>query len=408
MLPGNKILLKKVFSILSSLMVVIYTVASPVMCATIVETQNSKAALQIRRKELKKELQEASSRVNKETQNKGHLDKQIKIVEEQIDVSNNYITELDEEIAEAEREIERIQEDIKTKIETLKRSLSAIYVAGDTSTIDIVLGAKDFEDFLDKIDIARSVGQTIKKLIDDLHNDLEKIEKKKKEILDTKSEKEKEKENLEKSKADLQALYDKSEKLLSELQESEREVQRKIDQNDAEVKALDAQIQKYYEEQKRLEEEERHKRKEGQKPQTPSGPVVKHKGKYVWPVPGYYKITSGFNDSEGRSHAHGAIDIGGVGVYGADVVAAGSGKIIIANAYGWGGGYGKHIIIDHGNGRCTVYGHLSIVGVRAGQVVSVGQKIGNVGNTGFSSGPHLHFEYRVNGVRTDPSCILNY
>lgn len=405
---GNKKLLRKAFSVLSSSMVLVYSAAPPLMCATITENQNSKAMLQIRRKELKKKLQEASSKVNKEAENKDSLDKQIKIAEEQIDVSNNYITKLEEEISAAEAEIERIQEDIKAKIKTLKKSLSAIYVAGDTSTIDIVLGAKDFEDFLDKVDIVRSVGQTIKKLIDDLHNDLEKVEKKKKEISDTKAEKEKEKESLEKNKSDLQVLYDKSEKLLSELQESERDVKRKIDQNDAEIKAVDAQIQKYYDEQKRLQEEENRRRQAGQKPLIPSRPAVKHTGGYIWPVPGYYKITSGFNDSQGRAHVHGAIDIAGAGIYGSDIVASGSGRVIIANANGWGGGYGKHVVIDHGNGKSTLYGHMSNVNVKAGQTVSAGQKIGNVGNTGFSTGPHLHFEYRVNGVRTNPSCILSY
>ena len=129
-------------------------------------------------------------------------------------------------------------------------------------------------------------------------------------------------------------------------------------------------------------------------------------GKFVWPVPGYYNITSGFNESAGREHVHGAIDIGGAGIYGCDVVASGSGKIIIASSEGWGGGYGKHVVIDHGNGKSTLYGHMSLVSVKPGQEISAGEKIGNVGNTGFSTGPHLHFEYRENGVRTNPAHIL--
>lgn len=399
LLHGDKKLLTKLLFVLSSSMVLAYTITPPIMSTTITESQNSRAALQTKKKELGQKLQEASSKVRKEAKNKEALDEQIKLAESQIDVSNEYIAKLDEEILEAEREIERIQEDINQKIKALKKALYSIYVAGDTSTIDIILGAKDFEDFLDKVDIARSVGQTIKELIDALNSDLEKVENKKKEILETKSEKEKERAALEKSRENLQSLYDESEKLLSELQESEKGVKKEIDQNDAEIKAIDAQIQKYYEEQRRLAEKQ---------PSTQTGPAVKHTGGYTWPVPGYHKITSGFNDSAGRTHVHGAIDIAGAKIYGAQVVAAGAGKVIIANAGGRGGGYGSYVVIDHGNGKSTLYGHMSSVRVKVGQNVSAGQQIGNVGNTGFSTGPHLHFEYRVNGVPTNPSAIVSY
>lgn len=129
---------------------------------------------------------------------------------------------------------------------------------------------------------------------------------------------------------------------------------------------------------------------------------------WTWPVPGYSKILSGFCDVEGRSHSHGAIDIGGSGIYGATVVAANSGTVTQICTDDRGGGYGNYVIIDHGNGKSTLYAHLSTVSVTEGQKVSAGQKIGNAGNTGFSTGPHLHFEYRVNGVRTNPAEILDY
>lgn len=133
---------------------------------------------------------------------------------------------------------------------------------------------------------------------------------------------------------------------------------------------------------------------------------------FTWPAPGFHHISSGFYDTAGRSHMHGAIDICGDAqhgpIYGARIVAANSGTVVFVCTDGYGGGYGNNIIIDHGNGKTTLYAHLSSVSVSRGQRVARGQEIGRAGNTGFVTGPHLHFEYRVNGVKTDPAQILRY
>ena len=110
-------------------------------------------------------------------------------------------------------------------------------------------------------------------------------------------------------------------------------------------------------------------------------------------------ITSNFNDTYQRSVPHGAIDIAGSNIYGAPVVASASGTVQYAGPCG---GYGNRVVINHGGGISTLYGHMSSIAVSAGQAISQGQVIGNVGSTGFSTGPHLHFEYRVDGVRKDP------
>ena len=238
-------------------------------------------------------------------------------------------------------------------------------------------------------------------LIDELKSDLKVIEEKEREITKTKTEQEHERQSLEKNRADLQVLFDESEKLLGELQSEEKKAKDKIDQNDAQIKALDAQIKKYYEEQKRLEEQRRKEAEAKNQPYVPVNPV--HNGKFIWPLPGYSKITSDFYDTADRSHMHGAIDIAGAGVYGARIVASAPGTIIHA---GWYGGYGNCVIIDHGNGVSTRYGHMSTVAVSKGQKVSQGQTIGNVGSTGNSTGPHLHFEYRVNEKIHNPHEIV--
>lgn len=121
-------------------------------------------------------------------------------------------------------------------------------------------------------------------------------------------------------------------------------------------------------------------------------------GSFIWPLPYTHNITSDFGTRWGR--LHGGLDISAGGVYGQEIVAADSGTVILAGNQG--DGYGNYVIIDHGNGYKTLYGHMSSVAAYTGQQVAQGEVIGYVGSTGNSTGPHLHFEIRVNDVQTDP------
>ena len=113
----------------------------------------------------------------------------------------------------------------------------------------------------------------------------------------------------------------------------------------------------------------------------------------VWPVHG--AITSGFGPRWGRMHE--GLDIAGAG--GTPIGAAAGGTVISA---GWSGGYGNLVVVDHGNGLSTAYGHMSSIAVASGQSVAQGTVLGGMGTTGSSTGVHLHFEVRVNGSPTDP------
>ena len=126
-------------------------------------------------------------------------------------------------------------------------------------------------------------------------------------------------------------------------------------------------------------------------------------GRFIWPAIGAYSISSGY----GGSRHHGGIDIVKPGGHstGALVVAAGSGTVTTA---GYHSSYGYHVIINHGNGVSTLYAHMirGSLKVSVGQRVSVGQAIGNIGSTGNVTGPHLHFEVRINGRRVNPRPYL--
>lgn len=120
---------------------------------------------------------------------------------------------------------------------------------------------------------------------------------------------------------------------------------------------------------------------------------------FAWPARGAF--TSGFGYRRhplfGIRHLHTGVDI--AAVWGTPVLAAADGRTIYA---GWFGGYGKIVVVDHGDGTSTLYGHLSRILVTSGDAVRRGQPVGRVGSTGYSTGPHLHFEIRLNGLPVDP------
>lgn len=122
-------------------------------------------------------------------------------------------------------------------------------------------------------------------------------------------------------------------------------------------------------------------------------------GRFVWPVNAVTTSNFGYRHHPifGRQIFHSGMDLGAAS--GTPIYAADSGTVIEA---GWGSGYGKMVIIDHGGGLATLYGHCSALYVSSGQTVTKGQKIAAVGSTGYSTGPHLHFEVRQNGNPVDP------
>jgi murein DD-endopeptidase MepM/ murein hydrolase activator NlpD len=136
------------------------------------------------------------------------------------------------------------------------------------------------------------------------------------------------------------------------------------------------------------------------------------KSRFTWPVPGYYHISYGVGWRWGAYHK--GIDIYSANIRGANIIAADAGTVILVSntcthdygknySCGCGGGYGNYCIIDHGDGYWTLYGHSEGITVKQGQTVKKGTVLGTVGSTGHSTGPHLHFEVRKDGVAQNPS-----
>jgi murein DD-endopeptidase MepM/ murein hydrolase activator NlpD len=124
---------------------------------------------------------------------------------------------------------------------------------------------------------------------------------------------------------------------------------------------------------------------------------------FIWPIPGYITSLYGYRNSPftGVRQFHSGLDIGaGMGY---PIKAAMSGRVIIA---GWDDTFGNYVVISHHSGYRTLYGHMSVIRVKSGEFVSTGQRIGDVGSTGLSTGPHLHFTVYKNGVTVNPRSLM--
>lgn len=138
-------------------------------------------------------------------------------------------------------------------------------------------------------------------------------------------------------------------------------------------------------------------------PPPPSGT------RFIWPF-SLSLVTSEYGMRNGRLHAGIDFGKGEANVAGTSIIASSAGKVIVANKTNSHGGYGNAVVLDHGNGLCTLYGHMRFlpsgaadVSVNVGQVVTQGQRLGGIGKTGRSFGYHLHFETHEGGYRWNAS-----
>lgn len=389
---------------------------------SISELEQKQAELKKKSEEYQKILDETNDEIAKTKEYQQSLLGKVQTVNEEIVVSQEKINELDKKIQSKTKKINQLNKDIEDRTNTLRKRIKTIYMSGDVSSLEIILGAKDFGDFLDKVELVRNVSNYDEKLINEIESDMDTVKAEKKELQSDKKDQEKEKENLQVKRDDLQALVDENQKVLDTLYTRNKKQEAAIKANNGELNGIDDQIAQYYAEKAQREREAaaRAAAKNNQNNDNSTGGGDTNGGAYVvpsgsgycWPVPGFTALSSTYGEDRG-GYGHGAIDISSGGIMGATVVAADGGTVVVAEnscSHNWaksgscgcGGGYGNYVWIDHGNGKCTIYGHLTRAVVSTGSTVVKGQVIGYVGSTGWSSGPHLHFECRYNGVKYDP------
>jgi murein DD-endopeptidase MepM/ murein hydrolase activator NlpD len=292
----------------------------------------------------------------------------LKTLEKKIEKNNNKIEETEVQLAAMEVEVEQQNDDLNAR-------LRMMYESGEGTMIEVLLGSEDLNDFLGGLDIVKKIHEYDMQVLDEMNVRLAKIEEKKLELEDMKRLlKSNKKAQIEKRKA----LAEDKKKLAAAEAKAHQETEDALEDLEAaqkESNALEIELKNYT------------------SSQTWGG------GKLGWPVIG--RITSEFGyrirPNFGYRHLHSGIDIAVPS--GTPIHAAGDGVVYSA---GWKGSYGNAVIIDHGSGLMTLYAHNSSLAVSAGQSVKRGDVIAYAGSTGNSTGPHCHFEVRVNGTPQNP------
>ena len=397
----------KVVSILVIATVILNTVSISYAASSISSQKNE---LNQKIQETKDNLNEVNSQ-KEESQNKvNNLSSQIDSYESQINSLKNEIETKTNEVNELQKKLDELEAEREKNQSLLDERLVTLYESGEVSYLDMLLSSTDLTEFISSYYMIETLTAADKELIQNLENDKkeiadtqEKVNSSLNEIETKKSELETVQQQLSDAKDEEQTKVDKLTEQSHDLESDVEEYEKKMKELDAKEKAQEAALQKKYEEAKKKAEQGNSSGSSSNSGgSSSSGSAVSSKG-FIRPVK-TGSITATMYYSSGKYH--GAVDFG-VSV-GTPVYAAADG-IVVTSTWGGSDSYGYYIKIKHYNGLYTLYAHGSSLVVSVGQEVKQGQLIMYSGNTGNSTGPHLHFEVRVSpGGYSNRDNPLNY
>lgn len=360
--------MKKIVLTLTTIFTVLMLMVS-IPLYTFAVSKSDKDALQDKINNAKSELKNIQNSQRDAKSELENLTIQVMDAENELDSLKAELSELESSIETKESEITEKQAEIKRKEKLLQERIVALYEAGDSTYLDVLLGSESLLDFLSKYEIVQQIVDADTALITDLDNDKKSLEN--------------EKAELETSKAKVKELKDQQEIKSNELKILKKNKQSEVDKLSDEEKSKQSEIDKYNTAMEEVNRQLSEIGKDAQERLDRDG--VKFDGSFIWPCNNKY-VTSRMKWRWGRWHK--GIDIGA------------RYENVYASASGYAynetnpGGYGTYIMIFHGDGYATLYGHLNSSHIRNGQYVSQGQVIATSGNSGGSTGAHLHFEIR--------------
>ena len=376
-----------------------------------------------KQKELKNEISQSQNEIMDLVEQKAQIDRQIELTQESIETQNDLIQEYNLLIAEKQNELDealQAHEDLNVKYRARIRSMEE---NGKLTYWSILFKANSFADLLDRVDTINEIARADANMLAKLQESARQIEASRQELAAEKISLEEAKDELAQEEANLVAQREESDRLFAELWADNQALEAaaaKYDKQKEDVLAQIAKSEQAYKDQVAAEEKARKDREAKERAaaaaraaqerqnnstgNSGSNTYTASKYGFIWPSychaisdyfgPRYHPITHTYSN-------HSGIDIKAAA--GTAIYACASGRVSTAS---FGTAYGYHVVINHGNGFSTLYGHMTRYIVKEGDYVSQGQVIGYVGSTGWSTAPHLHLTMYYNGSLVNPLAYL--
>lgn len=341
------------------------------------DVKQQMADMQARKEEAKRKAESANAQLSEIMDNLNELQAQANGLQAKSDV-------LQDKINKNQAELEKKQQEVDQRMVIYRKRLRDIYINGQINYLDVLLGAKDFSDFSSRMYLLQKIISSDLAMLDQLRRDAEEINTRKQQLAAEMKEIKTTQAELEAKKAKVNKLREERAQVLYKAQEEEADSQAEYDRLLAISENIAAML--------------RNMESSGGGAQAGRGGT----GRFMWPCNGPITSYYGWRTHPifGTTKYHSGMDI--AVDTGTPIQAADSGTVVYS---GWLGGYGNCVMIDHGGGLVTLYGHNSALNVSEGQYVNKGTVIAYAGSTGYSTGPHCHFEVRLHGELTEP---LNY
>lgn len=416
--------MKNRLKIITAIMLTLIFCMQPVCNVQATEESNLSEAQQ-EKKTLENDLQKAKELIDSLKGSKEDIQSEVEKLDKQLNEISGKVKELEsrlskkrQEIADTESALNKAKEQEKKQYRNMKKRIQFMYENGQTSYVEMLLSADSFTDFLNAVEYITQISQYDRKMLKEYQN-------MQVTIADTQKTLETDYASLQSLQAKVQeekqavvALESAKKGELNAVADDLTDAQSVAKAYEAEIQAQNEVIAQIQAAQKRAAEQQAAQQQAqtaeenqgatdaaGENQNTAQNTTPpgngQSTGSMMWPCPSSKRVTSDYgprtSPTNGASSNHKGIDIGAA--YGADIVAADGGTVLVATYSSSGGNY---VIIDHGGGLCTVYMHASSLTVSAGQTVSKGQVIAKVGSTGISTGNHLHFGVTLNGVYVSP------
>ena len=427
-------------------MLCVCMISIPMAIPTTVSAEDSISDLEQQLQQLEQEnqkyqkiLDDTKSDIAEKEEYKSALVSKVQVLDEKIAVTREKISSLNDDIKEKQDAYDKGLSEVEDQFDALANRLRILYMSGNATDLEIIFGAKDFSDLIDKMELVKSLANSDKELISEIQTKLDELSTKKKSLEADKKDLETQQASLKSDQDEFNKLISDNDEILKNLYASNSEAQNSLESAALQSDEIEAKISQYYAAQKAAAEHAAQASQSssssgsssssssssssgssssGSSSSGSSSVIVPSGSGFAWPTPGFTYLSSPWREDR-EIYNHGGIDIAGAGIMGTPVVAAADGTVVATNSsctHNWGksyscgcgGGYGNYVMISHAGGKMTVYGHLTSLTVSSGQSVSRGQVIGYVGSTGNSTGPHLHYECRLNGVRYNPMSEYPY